>query len=68
MTVEETPSRSGTNWFYLAGVAWLLLSAWAFWAYYSGSAPFETLGIPVSQLLLGVIFIWIAWRRAKRQS
>ncbi|MGB5302030.1 MAG: hypothetical protein WBO43_08260 [Gemmatimonadota bacterium] len=66
MTHEEDPSRRGTNWFYLAGIAWLLLSALAFWAYYSGSAPFDTLGIPISQLVLGVLFMWVGWRRARR--
>lgn len=64
----ENSSRRATNWFYLAGVAWLLLSAVAFWSYYSGSAPFDTLGIPVSQLVLGVIFLWVGWRRARRAS
>ena len=68
MNHEEDQSRRGTNWFYLAGVAWLLLSALAFWSYYSGSAPFDTLGIPVSQLVLGVLFIWVGWRRAKQQA
>ena len=66
MPANEVRPRLGQNLFFVAGVAWLLLSAWAFWAYYSGSAPFDTLGIPVSQLVLGVIFIWIAWRRARR--
>ena len=68
MIREETPSRTGTNWFYLAGIAWLLLSALAFWAYYSGSAPFDTLGIPVSQLVLGVLFVWVGWRRARQAT
>lgn len=34
MIHEEVPSRRGTNWLYLAGIAWLLLSAWAFRAYH----------------------------------
>jgi hypothetical protein len=68
MIREENPSRTGTNWFYLAGIAWLLLSALAFWAYYSGSAPFDTLGIPVSQLVLGVLFVWVGWRRARQAT
>jgi hypothetical protein len=68
MIREENPSRTGTNWFYLAGIAWLLLSALAFWVYYSGSAPFDTLGIPVSQLVLGVLFIWVGWRRARQAA
>ena len=68
MIREVDSSRRGTNWFYLAGIAWLLLSALAFWAYYSGSAPFDTLGIPVSQLVLGVLFIWVGWRRARQAT
>jgi hypothetical protein len=68
MIREENPSPTGTNWFYLAGIAWLLLSALAFWAYYSGSAPFDTLGIPVSQLVLGVLFVWVGWRRARQAT
>ena len=68
MTREGTPSRRATNWFYLAGIAWLLLSALAFWSYYSGSAPFDTLGIPISQLVLGVLFMWVGARRARRVS
>ena len=41
------------------------LAALAFWAFYSGSAPFDTLGIPVSQLALAVVFlsIWVVRRR-----
>jgi hypothetical protein len=68
MIREADPSRIGTNWLYLAGIAWLLLSALAFWAYYSGSAPFDTLGIPASQFVLGVLFMWIGWRRARQVS
>ena len=66
MPANEARPRLARNLFFAGGVAWLLLSAWAFWAYYSGSAPFDTLGIPVSQLVLGIIFIWIGWRRAKQ--
>jgi len=65
MTGEEPKPRKGWNFFYLAGIGWFVLSALAFWAYYSGSAPFDTLGIPVSQLVLGVIFTWIGWRQAR---
>jgi len=64
----ENSSGRGTHWFYLPGIAWLLLSAWAFWAYYSGSAPFDTLAIPVTQLVLGVLFLWVGWRRVRRAS
>jgi len=66
MIDEGTRPRRGWNFYYLAGVGWLLLAALAFRAYYSGSAPFDTLGIPLSQLALGVIFTWIGWRRAKK--
>lgn len=68
MPANEGHPRSGQNLFFVAGIVWLALSAWAFWAYYSGSAPFDTLGIPASQLLLGVIFIWIGWRRSNRPT
>lgn len=68
MTSEDAKPRSGWNLFYLAGIGWLLLSALAFWAYYSGQAPFNTLGIPVSQLALVLIFTWIGWRRARKSS
>ena len=66
MATDEARRRLRRNPFLVGGIAWLLLSAWAFWAYYSGSAPFDTLGIPVSQLVLGVIFMWIGWRRTSR--
>ncbi len=49
--------RNG-NWLLAFGVVWLLLAAWAF---YSGSAPFDTLGIPISQTVLGLVFIAI-WK------
>lgn len=52
--------RNG-NWLLAVGVVWLLLAAWAFWAFYSGSAPFDTLGIPISQTVLGLVFIAI-WK------
>jgi hypothetical protein len=51
--------------FYLGGIGWLLLSGLAFWAYFRGSAPFDTLGIPVSQLFLAMLFLWIGWRRSR---
>ena len=59
MATDQARHRLGQNLFFVAGIAWLLLSAWAFWAYYSGSAPFDTLGIPISQLVLAFIFIWL---------
>ena len=68
MATGKARHRSGRNLFYVAGIFWLLLSVWAFWAYYSGSAPFDTLGIPVSQLVLGIMFLWIGWRRARRPT
>lgn len=68
MTIEETKPRRGWNLYYLAGIGWLLLAALAFWAFYSGSAPFDTLGIPISQLALGVVFTWIGWRRARKHA
>ena len=68
MTGEEAGPRKGWSLFYVAGLGWLLLAAWAFWAYYSGSAPFDTPGIPVSQLVLAVIFFWIGWRRARAKG
>ena len=52
--------RNG-NWLLAFGVVWLLLGAWAFWAFYSGSAPFDTLGIPILQTVLGLVFIAI-WK------
>ena len=66
MPAKEARPRRGQNLFLVAGTAWLLLSAWAFWALYSGSAPFDTLAIPISQLVLGLLFIWIGWRRATK--
>jgi len=65
VTVDKGGPTRGWNPYYLAGAVWLVLSALAFWAYYAGSAPFDTLGIPVSQLVLGIICIWIGWRRAR---
>ncbi|MCL7961178.1 MAG: hypothetical protein M8861_13380 [marine benthic group bacterium] len=53
------------RWFFYGGFFWLALAALAFWAYFTGSAPFDTLGIPVSQLVLAVIFFWIGWRGAR---
>lgn len=56
----ETPARGKSGrWVLVAGIVWLALSALAFWSFYSGSAPFETLAIPISQLVLGVVFIVI---------
>jgi hypothetical protein len=63
-----TNDKSGTggwNLFYLAGLGWLALAALAFWAYYAGTAPFDTLGIPMSQLVLAAIFLWLGWRRSR---
>ena len=64
MSGDAGRPRRVRNWLLAGGIMWLLLSAWAFWAFYSGSAPFDTLGIPVSQLVLGVVFIWLSRRRA----
>jgi hypothetical protein len=66
MTAGDDRSPKSPNLFYLGGVGWLLLSALAFWAYFNGTAPFDTLGIPISQLVLAAIFLWIGWRRAQR--
>ena len=66
MTEGMIMPRKGRNLYFLAGVGWFALSALAFGAYYTGSAPFETLGIPISQLVLGLIFVWIGWLRTRR--
>lgn len=68
MTAEKSRSWKASKLFYGAGILWLLLAAWAFWAYFSGSAPFDTLGIPISQLVLAVILLWLGWRRARAES
>lgn len=59
MTVEKGGRTRGWNPYYLAGAVWLVLSAWAFGTYYAESAPFDNPGIPVSQLVLGIICIWV---------
>jgi hypothetical protein len=68
MTTGNDRARKSANVFYIGGIVWLLLSALAFWAYFSGSAPFDTLGIPSSQFVLAAIFFWIGWRRARRAA
>jgi hypothetical protein len=59
MSSDEARPRRRGNWVLVAGIVWLLLSAWAFWSFYSGSAPFETLAIPISQVVLEAVFIAI---------
>ena len=63
----DEPGKVG-RWFFYIGLFWLALAALAFWAYYAGSAPFDTLGIPVSQMVLGIICIWVGWRRSRQSS
>lgn len=65
MIDEQAGSGRANRLFLYGGVFWLALAALAFWAFYSGSAPFDTLGIPVSQLALAVVFlsIWVVRRR-----
>lgn len=65
MSEEDTRNRLVTRTFLVAGAFWILLSVVAFAAYYSGSAPFSGLGIPVSQLALGVALLWVGGRRAR---
>jgi len=64
MTIDEARPRSSWSWSLIVGIVWLALSGWAFWSFYNGSAPFETLGIPISQLVLGIVFvgIWLVRR------
>jgi hypothetical protein len=66
MSNDEAVSKRVGRVFLYGGVFWLVLAALAFRAYYTGSAPFDTLGIPVSQLVLALIFFWIGWRRARK--
>lgn len=63
MSDDDSGSTRTRRAFLYGGFFWLLLAALAFWAYYTGSAPFDTLGIPISQLVLGLIFIVIALTR-----
>jgi hypothetical protein len=65
MAGEQVGSGKASQAFLYLAVLWLLLAALAFWAHYSGSAPFDTLGIPISQLVLGCVFgaIWMVRRR-----
>jgi hypothetical protein len=65
MTDVQAGSTKASRLFLYGGIFWSLLAALAFWAYYSGSAPFDTLGIPISQLVLAAIFffIWVVRSR-----
>ena len=65
MSDDDAGSRKVSRAFLYGGFFWLAMAALAFGAYYTGSAPFDTLGIPVSQLVLGIICIWVGWRRGR---